>query len=722
MENRFLIEVANDSDYTFEFDGEWLRTGEWKGERVQQIPAQSLTVLDFQTHGVKGVAGVVWWVDSQQHDVYLSIAFSNPRLQPPSFKAWAGLPPVDLKSELDLAPRIQKDEQAVSEEGGCGWNVAAVGNLTVVRLTVMSALTRFEPLKVPVAQESSPDEAARSPTGAEQVAPPPQVQAPSESNCTTLVSTTPPGSSSPKASEEEAAKEALEKFFAQTRPKDALDGFTRGLKTAGQSILMGVGYSVTSTVQGAHQGGPLGFVKGLGTGLVGGVGITVGGTVGGAAQICRGIYNTPEALRGRREQRVWDQELGQWVDIDLVALQAQVEAEGSDDEASSPSGGSRSTDVVDMEYYDLLKVKPTASPAEIKKAYYKEARQCHPDKNPGDAEAKVKFQKLADAYQVLSDPAQRKKYDREGKAGIEEGNVKIDPSMFFNLLFGSEKFEPWTGELHLAMQTDAFAKSLEKEGAEGSMEDAMMESEASAKSLKRRQLRREVKCAVHLREKLARFVYGRDESGFEEQMRLEASTLASGQFGPELLMTLGEIYQVRAEIYLADELIGRFSLTKRVASWKHTGLTMKHQMRFFQNAAGSLLRVKKVHDAAKASASSRGAEGEAAETDEQRKAVESALDDALPVFLQTAWAAVVTDIDSTIKEVGRKLLKDKSVPWQIRVRRAQALKRLGEIFLEEGTRAQAQGDGSTRLLTSEAARAQLQEALVGSVRPAGSVR
>lgn len=81
-----------------------------------------------------------------------------------------------------------------------------------------------------------------------------------------------------------------------------------------------------------------------------------------------------------------------------------------------------------------------------------EARACHPDKNPGDQEANAKFQKLADAYQVLSDPESRKKYDREGKSGIE-GHVKMDPSTFFSLLFGSERFEPWIGELPLATVT-----------------------------------------------------------------------------------------------------------------------------------------------------------------------------------------------------------------------------------------------------------------------------
>merc|ERR1711972_306700 len=185
-----------------------------------------------------------------------------------------------------------------------------------------------------------------------------------------------------------------------------------------------------------------------------------------------------------------------------------------------------------------------------------------------------------------------------------------------------------------------------------------------------------------------RWVYGRDPEGWEEQTRLEAAGLASGQFGPELLAALGENYELRAEIQLADELVGRFSLTKRIASMKHSGLTMRHRLHLAQTGAGTLWRVKKVHDAATRSQPS-SANGEEAGEEEQRKAVEDALDDALPTFLQTAWAAVVTDINGTVKEVGRKLLKDKSVNWQIRVRRAQALLRLGQIFVEEGTKAES---------------------------------
>lgn len=70
------------------------------------------------------------------------------------------------------------------------------------------------------------------------------------------------------------------------------------------------------------------------------------------------------------------------------------------------------------DYYDLLGVARTATPEEIKKAYRKKALQYHPDRNPGDAEAEAKFKEAAEAYEVLSNPEKRQRYDRFGRAGV----------------------------------------------------------------------------------------------------------------------------------------------------------------------------------------------------------------------------------------------------------------------------------------------------------------
>ncbi|MBP5477600.1 MAG: molecular chaperone DnaJ [Paludibacteraceae bacterium] len=70
------------------------------------------------------------------------------------------------------------------------------------------------------------------------------------------------------------------------------------------------------------------------------------------------------------------------------------------------------------DYYEVLGVDKNATPEDIKKAYRKKAIQYHPDKNPGDKEAEEKFKEAAEAYEVLSDPQKRQRYDQFGFAGM----------------------------------------------------------------------------------------------------------------------------------------------------------------------------------------------------------------------------------------------------------------------------------------------------------------
>lgn len=682
-----IIQVLNESELAFQLDGDWWKAGEFKSDKSALIPPKSETTVEISPSTVEGIHGVAWWVDVSGHNVYLSVAISKPRLGTNKFSCSAGLPPPNLKTSLSSAPKLEPSESSFPGQGaGCEWAGTSEG----VRVRIFPELDEFAPL---TAADLSPKDVDADETQQEE----------SQNEASALATT---GGSYPRTEGGD--------FMALTRPKDGADGLVRGLKTAGAGVAGGLVTAVAAPVHGARSGGASGFFKGLGAGVLGGAAMVVGGVGCGVAQVGRGLMQAPKAARARREEKVWDQELGCWVDVDLCALERQVAQDADKDATSSPGGSAGASGgghVADTEYYDLLRVQPNASPSEIKKAYYKEARLCHPDKNPGDAEATAKFQKLSTIYQVLSDPELRKKYDRDGKDGVDDAqkNVQMDARAFFGLLFGSERFEPWTGELLIAAQADHFSKASE--------DDEMSELE---KSLKKRQLRREVACAVNLRERSAPYVYGRDSEGFEAQMRQEARELASSQFGPELLQALGEMYLARSEIYLANEMHGRISLTKSRASMKHNSLVLKHRLRFYKNAAGSLIKAGKVYSAATKVSKELKEEqpesqsGEPPVTEEQAQQVEAAMDDALPLFLQTAWSYVVQDIDRTVRDVGRKFLQDKSVPWQIRIRRAQALQLLGEIFQTEA--AAAKSAGQEPGTADGTAKAVLQEAMLGAMR------
>ncbi len=114
------------------------------------------------------------------------------------------------------------------------------------------------------------------------------------------------------------------------------------------------------------------------------------------------------------------------------------------------------------DYYDILGVSKDASKDEIKKAYRKKAKKYHPDRNPDNAEeAREKFKKISEAYEVLADDEKRQRYDRYGKQGVEQD-------------FGSGGFQ-WSDFSHRDDVEDLFSDLFGGRSRGGGFEDLFSE-------------------------------------------------------------------------------------------------------------------------------------------------------------------------------------------------------------------------------------------------------
>lgn len=232
-----------------------------------------------------------------------------------------------------------------------------------------------------------------------------------------------------EAKEGEVAKkeedyESEDSLFSLRRPKDIREGFGSGVGNILKGTLGGAALLVTAPIKGAYDGGHSegswgamkGFGAGLGLGVVGGVSMMVGGAVTGVVQIGRGIYHTPGSVSAMSSGKEWDDERREWYIYNLeeeaksvltVSEEDFLKTLKPDPSASTKEAGADGADgvrearkVVDTEFYDALGVQSNASAADIKKAYYKKARDNHPDRHPNDPEAHEKFQVIGHAYQV----------------------------------------------------------------------------------------------------------------------------------------------------------------------------------------------------------------------------------------------------------------------------------------------------------------------------------
>ena len=423
------------------------------------------------------------------------------------------------------------------------------------------------------------------------------------------------------------------------RPQNIMSGLSSGMQSVGKGVLGGAAALIAAPVVGARSGGWSGFAKGLGAGLAAAVALPVAGAAVGITQIARGAYNTPEAIMEANAGKRWDSHRRVWVAEDLVQESLKLSECSDDDilekarerakargeapglEGALGGGGSSGGDVASTEYYDALEVTPAATAGEIKRAYYLLARKLHPDKNPDDPEAHQKFQRIGEAYQVLSDESLRKKYDERGKDGLKD-HAFVDPSAFFAMLFGSDQMEGLVGRLQLA--------TLAAAGADLTKDERRLLQE-----------RRVGRLAVKLAAMLQGYVDAKDAVAmktFESQMKAMAEHLVTASYGDIMLHTIGFVYEKQALEFQTDPVGG-------MGTWADLA-------------------------------------GPGGDSSSNEAAMQKRQADVLNHVMEAIWNASALDIESTIRKVCDKVLHDFAVSKEVRGRRARGLEVLGKIFQE----------------------------------------
>jgi len=248
----------------------------------------------------------------------------------------------------------------------------------------------------------------------------------------------------------------------------------------------------------------------------------------------------------------------------------------------------------------------------------------HPDKG-GDTE---RFQKVGEAWQVLSDPARRQKYDERGMEALEDAKM-ADPGVVFAMMFGEDKFSHLFGDLSLVMTMRL---------------DDGLDTRHRAEKLEMLQMEREVRLAKLLATRLDVFLS--DPATFAATATEEARALKTVNLGPQMLAAIGTMYELR----------GSRGIFADAAMMAHTVETHVGAL----EGAVNLQKLQGKSDGGDPS-----------------------------VMQANLFKMMAMDIENTVGRAALLCLHDVSVPKEVRRKRADGLVILGKIFQGEAPAAAA---------------------------------
>ena len=361
--------------------------------------------------------------------------------------------------------------------------------------------------------------------------------------------------------------------------------------------------------------------------------------------------------------------------------------------------------VKETEYYDILGIQPTATPAEIKKAYRRKAMETHPDKHPNDPTAQSKFQAVGEAYQVLSDPTLRDKYDKFGKDDAIPQSGFEDATEYFTMIFGGDGFKDWIGEFSLFKELDSMTEedvdlngnmtatnsnpNLNVSPSSTTGDVDLMSNDSSSNNLnksknkmtkeqrdkllelekaRREDMQKQIDdLSTKLKDRIEKYIISQRDHHLDEfgnKLNQEIEELKLESFGMELLHLLSKVYKTKANDYLMAKKT--FGFSKIITGTRENARTVKSAYNLLSTgleAQKSMEEMQKINP-------------DDLDPAERVKFESQMAGKALGVM----WAMSKFELERKLKEVCNKLLQDKSVSSKDRKERAKALLYFADKF------------------------------------------